>query len=104
MSTTNQPGASGRAELVERAGARELAVQVVGLAEGGPGYREVWLLDADGGLVSLGVLAGDEGRFTVPPGVDLGRFAAVDVSAEPLDGDPAHSSDSLLRGSLGVSA
>ena len=34
--------------------------------------------------------------------VDLARFSVVDVSAEPLDGDPTHSGDSIVRGALDV--
>lgn len=68
---------------------------------GDDAFREVWLIDRDvTRLVSLGVLDGTEGRFTVPSGLDLGDFAVVDVSEEPYDGDPAHSGDSILRGLL----
>ena len=65
------------------------------------GYREVWLIDREvTRLVSLGVLAGSQGSFTVPDGLDLTDFAVVDVSDEPFDGDPAHSGDSVVRGIL----
>lgn len=65
------------------------------------GFRAVWLLDADATrLVSLGALDGDEGRFTIPAGLDLAEYPVVDVSAEPFDGDPAHSGDSIVRGVL----
>jgi hypothetical protein len=65
------------------------------------GFREVWLISSDASqLVSLGVLRGSEGSFTIPDGLDLGRFALVDVSEEPFDGDPAHSGDSIVRGEL----
>ncbi|ROP27072.1 anti-sigma factor [Pseudokineococcus lusitanus] len=67
----------------------------------GPGaYEEVWLLDPDGGLVSLGVLAGGRGTFTAPPAALDVDGVQVDVSREPLDGSPAHSGDSLVRGAL----
>jgi hypothetical protein len=36
----------------------------------------------------------------IPDGLDLAEFPVVDVSREPLDGDPAHSSDSISRGTL----
>ncbi|MFD1713996.1 anti-sigma factor [Amnibacterium flavum] len=65
------------------------------------GYREVWLLTRDASaLVSLGVLDGKEGRFTVPEGVDLSAYDIVDVSQEVLDGDPTHSGTSIVRGAL----
>jgi hypothetical protein len=63
--------------------------------------REVWLIRSDAsGLVSLGLLDGGSGRFVVPSGIDLDEFTLVDVSAEPVDGDPAHSGDSIVRGEL----
>lgn len=66
-----------------------------------PGFREVWLISSDASdLISLGILRGPNGTFTIPDGVDLGRFDLVDVSEEPLDGDPEHSGDSIVRGSL----
>ena len=66
------------------------------------GYYEVWLIDEQvSGMVALGALpAGAIGTFTVPPGVSIEDFPIVDISLEPLDGDPAHSKVSLLRGVL----
>lgn len=78
-------------------------VLVVDVADGqaDDGFREVWLLRPDvSGLVSLGTLTGDSGRFALPPGLDLDDFSVVDVSLEPFDGDPAHSGDSIVRGPL----
>ncbi|MFS0702826.1 anti-sigma factor [Cellulomonas sp. 179-A 4D5 NHS] len=64
-------------------------------------FREVWLIDRDvTKLVSLGVLEGADGRFSIPAGLDLAEFPVVDVSEEPFDGDPAHSGDSIIRGVL----
>jgi len=51
-------------------------------------------------LISLGILSGTSGTFTIPDGLDLGTFDLVDVSEEPFDGDPQHSGDSIVRGSL----
>ncbi len=50
--------------------------------------------------MSLGVVDGASGTFTVPDGLDLSRYDLVDVSAEPYDGNPAHSGDSIIRGKL----
>ncbi|CAM5785867.1 anti-sigma factor [Cellulomonas persica] len=85
---------------VQRDGERVLVVDVAdGHAD--DGFREVWLLRPDvSGLVSLGTLTGDSGRFDLPPGLDLDDFSVVDVSLEPFDGDPAHSGDSIVRGPL----
>ncbi|RXZ43503.1 anti-sigma factor, partial [Agromyces binzhouensis] len=63
--------------------------------------REVWLIRGDAsGLVSLGLMDGDTARLVVPAGIDLDEYPLVDVSAEPVDGDPAHSGDSIVRGEL----
>jgi len=66
------------------------------------GFYEVWLIDKDvTKLVALGALpAGSVGTFTVPPGVSIADFPVVDISLEPLDGNPAHSKKSLMRGVL----
>lgn len=99
------PDASGQARLEESSdGLRQVVVEVDADASPG-GYREVWLLADDlSGLVSLGVLEGSEGRFDVPADLDVSRFSLVDVSQEPLDGDPAHSGDSIVRGTLGTAS
>ena len=93
--------ASGSASVEEFAdGRREVVVDLADDA-GDDGLREVWLLTADAtGLVSVGLLDGATGRFGIPAGVDLAEFPVVDVSAEPADGNPAHSGDSIVRGTL----
>lgn len=97
-------GTTGRAELErDQDGRVTLLVDLHG--EGGRSgtgpLREVWMMRSDlGGLVSVGYLDGDQGRFTVPDGVDTAEFPVVDVSAEADDGDPAHSGDSIVRGTL----
>lgn len=96
--------AVGTAEIEEDADGRRvlvLSVDESGGAGDTDGLREVWLLREDvSGLVSLGLLDGDEGRFLVPAGVDLTEYPVVDVSREPTDGNPAHSGDSIVRGLL----
>jgi hypothetical protein len=83
-------------------GARTLVVSLSGQTPD-EGFQEVWLIDRDvTRLVSLGVLEGTEGRLPIPASVDLDDYAVVDVSAEPLDGDPTHSGDSIVRGVLGT--
>lgn len=68
-----------------------------------PGYYEVWLIDPKTmEMFSLGTLSkasGDE-LLPMPPNVDLRTYSVVDVSAEQFDNKPAHSGDSLLRGTL----
>ncbi|MFP3713047.1 anti-sigma factor [Puerhibacterium sp. TATVAM-FAB25] len=94
-------GASGAARVEETPDGRRQVVVSLDAPVPAGAFREVWLLTPDvSGLVSLGVLEGDEGRFDVPEGLDLAAFPVVDVSEEPLDGDPAHSGDSVVRGTL----
>jgi hypothetical protein len=50
-------------------------------------------------MVSLGPLRAD-GRYAIPDGVDVRAFPVVDVSIEPLDGEPTHSGRSVMRGVL----
>lgn len=65
------------------------------------GYREVWLISPDiTSMVSLGTMEGREARFRIPAGLDLSAYPIVDISDEPLDGNPAHSGNSILRGQL----
>lgn len=94
--------ATGQARLVAGEVGRELSVDVTGLAPH-DGFYEVWLLDRDAKrLLSLGVLDGRRGSFPLPAGLDLSAFPVVDVSREEFDGDPSHSADSVVRGTLRV--
>jgi hypothetical protein len=95
--------ASGSARVVERPdGTRvlELDLEAPALDDA---YYEVWLLRPDvSGLVSVGTTEVGSSQFEIPPGLDLGQYPVVDVSVEPLDGNPAHSGDSVVRGELDV--
>lgn len=97
----SHPRAEGVAEVdQDRDGRRTLTVTLEGAAES-DAYREVWLIRNDGArLISLGVLEGSTGAFPIPEGVDLSEYDLVDISFEPVDGDPAHSGDSIVRGQL----
>ncbi|MFI7545356.1 anti-sigma factor [Actinoplanes sp. NPDC049599] len=68
------------------------------------GFYEVWLIDPDDTtkMMAMGSLPKDavDVVFPLPPNADLNRYRLVDVSAEPNDGDAAHSGKSLLRGTL----
>lgn len=100
------PGASGTVAMADERGAREMVVQVRGVTNlAGGDHLEAWLMDPSGTrLVPLGPLDGGSGdfhgTFAVPPGLPLGEFDRVDVSAEHWDGNPGHSSLSVLRGTL----
>ncbi len=93
----------GDAEVLRTSAGRVLELDVPTLHRAS-GYYEVWLLDRDGKrLVAIGLLdlaAGHRARFPLPPGLDLAAYPVVDVSLEPADGNPAHSGDSIVRGTL----
>jgi anti-sigma-K factor RskA len=96
------PGVSGRASLTI-AGA-EASLRGSGLPPSGAhDYYEAWLADARGRMVSMGTFrVGRDGRLDVhmAVAVDVSRYALVDVSLEPDDGDPGHSKTSVLRARL----
>jgi len=93
-------GTPGTAEIRDTEQGRVLQVRI-DERTAGEGFREVWLLDPETGrLVSLGVLNGTQSTFALPEGLELSEYPAVDVSREPFDGDPAHSTDSIARGEL----
>ncbi|MDZ8172227.1 anti-sigma factor [Microbacterium xanthum] len=98
----NHPGAYGSAVVVEDPdGERLITVQLDADDAATDAYREVWLITADASeIVSLGVLEGAEGTFTIPDDIDIDEYVLVDISEEPLDGDPTHSGDSIVRGEL----
>lgn len=100
----DHPDAIGTAEVDEdRDGARTLTVSLDGEV-GSEDYREVWLIRNDGkALISLGVLDAATGAFAIPANVDLDEYDLVDISFEPVDGDPAHSGNSIVRGTLDFS-
>ena len=82
-------------------GTEMLAVDVSGLPTT-DGYFEVWLLAPDASsMIALGTLgSGESTVLPLPAGVSLADYPVVDISAEPYDGDPAHSTDSVVRGTL----
>jgi anti-sigma-K factor RskA len=92
------PGAGG-AVTVE---GRTAVVDVARLAPSRRGdFYEVWLLTPPGKLVSLGsfkVPASGAARVRVPLPADPRAYDFFDISIEPDDGDPGHSSKSVLRG------
>jgi hypothetical protein len=95
-------GATGEARAVERPDGSRVLELDLSAADPDDGFYEVWLIDeAVEDMYSLGVVrGGGEIALEVPPGVDLGEFPVVDVSLEPLDGDPLHSGVSVARGVL----
>ncbi len=67
------------------------------------GFREVWVGSADlSKMVSLGVLGQGPGAFVIPGGLSLADYPVLDISNEPYDGNPAHSAESIARGTFTV--
>ena len=92
---------SGRAELVNADGVTQIRLETADL-DAGDGFLEVWVIDPSvTKLVSLGPLRPD-GIYDLPEGLDPAQFPIVDISVEPVDGDPTHSGNSVLRGQLTV--
>jgi hypothetical protein len=93
--------ASGVADVVVRGdGSRVLELELDAPALEGS-YYEVWLIDrAVDGMFPLGVVAPGTQTVELPAGLDLAEFPLLDVSVEPLDGDPTHSGVSVARGDL----
>ena len=92
---------SGRAELVNADGVKQIRLETADL-DAGDGFLEVWVIDPSvTKLVSLGSLRPD-GIYDLPEGLDPAQFPIVDISVEPVDGDPTHSGNSVLRGQLTV--
>jgi len=95
----------GTAELLRTPNDPELRVSVDGPQPADPpSYREVWLINSDGQrMYSLGVLP-ESGTTTYPLPTLLANgldgFTIVDVSIEPYDGNPEHSRNSQVRGTL----
>lgn len=99
----DDPAASGTAVIRQASTAqRTVTVTVTGLPQRAGAFYEVWLMDpSNAHLVALGVLdSSGHGEFSVPAGLDLQRYSAVDVSLQPMNGSPLHSGDSPVRGEL----
>lgn len=92
--------ASGTAELEQGTAGKLLKVTIRATAK--TGYFEVWLLGRNGSsMISLGDLNSRQtGRFSLPPGVNLGFYSRIDVSLQPFNGSTLHSKSSVVRGSL----
>lgn len=96
-------GVSGTAGVVAAPAGRTLELDVANLQTQDGAFYEVWLISPDvSRMVSLGAVAGAGGSLPIPEGLDLAGYPIVDISLEPLDGDPEHSKVSLARGELRV--
>lgn len=100
-----QTTGSGTAVLKQRGDDQFLELELPALDAADPNsIYEIWMIDTDvDGMVSLGSLAATDGettRIDLPDTIDHTAFPVVDISVEPLDGDPTHSGQSVLRGVL----
>lgn len=94
--------AHGTATILARDGGARFTVRGLKPTANG-GFYELWLMNSANDLVSLGsfrVPASGKADVTVPLPADPDGFAALDISAEPADGNPAHSGRSVLRAPL----
>jgi hypothetical protein len=94
--------AHGTATILAHGGRARFVVRDLKPSANG-GFYELWLMNSADDLVSLGsfrVPASGKADVTVPLPADPDGFAALDISAEPADGNPAHSASSVLRAPL----
>ena len=99
---TSPPSDQATGSAVLRHGSDGYVVDVSTSGMAAPqGFFEVWLMSPDdSGLVSLGTMSAGQSSasFPVPAGLPLSVYTNVDISDEPVDGNPGHSSVSVLRG------
>ncbi len=102
LTEVDESGARGSAALVRDDNGYALRVDTTGLTDRDGTYYELWLMNPDtNSFVSLGpVLPGTRSTHPLPAGVTTKTDPFVDISVEPLDGDPAHSTVSVLRGNF----
>jgi Anti-sigma-K factor rskA len=99
-SLPDTPVTTGIAQVITVGATRELRVDVSALPPV-KGFREVWLIDPSiTRMIPIGVLDSTRATFALPPGLTLTDYPIVDVSVEPMDGNPAHSGTSILRGTI----
>ncbi|RBY74383.1 ABC transporter substrate-binding protein [Blastococcus sp. TF02-09] len=96
------PEASGVADVVVRDdGSRVLELDLDAPAPEDGSYYEVWVIDRSvQGMFPLGAVEPGTQSVELPDGLDLAEYPLLDVSVEPLDGDPTHSGVSVARGDL----
>lgn len=104
LATLDTGATRGVAEVERVRGQLEVRIMVSSDPYPG-GYLEVWLINRDlERMVSLGVLPqGTSNRsYPVPQSLLDEGYVIVDISREPLDDQPAHSGDSIVRGTLAI--
>jgi hypothetical protein len=100
LAPLDERDASGNAEVVSTKQGDQLRV-VLKAPDSGESFYEVWLLEPSvKRMVQVGVVRPGTTTLDLPEGIDLSEYPIVDVSIEPLDGDPTHSGVSVARGEL----
>jgi hypothetical protein len=96
-------GATGEVTLEEDAtGGKYLVITMV-TPRPVDGIQQVWLADSTATkMTPIGPLSQAGQRFPLPKDLDVSRFPLVDISVQQPGGDPAHSGDSIARGTLPV--
>ena len=100
LAPVGQGDARGGAQLVRRGGGLALRLDTTGLPTTPDGYYELWLMNPDtNSFISFGpVVPGTTATYPVPKGISVTSDPFVDISLEPFDGNPSHSTVSVLRG------
>jgi anti-sigma-K factor RskA len=93
--------ASGQASVVVQDDGRRVLEVDLDAPQLSDSYYEIWLIDRSvEGMYPLGVVQPGKQTVEVPADLDLAEFPLVDVSVEPMDGNPTHSGVSVVRGEL----
>ncbi len=91
---------SGTASVVEEDGVRVLRIELDAPAADDAIY-EAWLADEQAvGMIAMGSVRPGTTTLPVPDTIELADWPTVEISVEPVDGDPGHSGVSLVRGAL----
>ena len=100
LANLKNTAATGHAVVVETPTGPHIRVDTSKLAPADGAFYEVWLIDKQvKKMVGIGILHPGVDEFPVPNGVDLGQYPVVDISVQH-PGDPRHSGDSVLRGTI----
>lgn len=96
-------GATGTVTLEEdENGTRSLVITMVA-PRPVDGIQQVWLADSTANsMTPIGPLSEPGQRFVLPENLDVERFPLVDISVQEAGGNPAHSGNSIVRGTLDV--
>ncbi len=96
-------GAAGEVTLEEDAAGNKVLVITMVTPRPVEGIQQVWLADSTATkMTPIGPLSQAGQRFPLPKDLDVTRFPLVDISVQQPGGDPAHSGNSIARGTLPV--